>query len=984
MAKEEDVAEARKIANPWSRLSAAYRAIGQTDRALDMFARSIELAGTDQAKAAAAQEAAAFADIFARLQERFPDDKSLRLGQAKYMATQHISEGQFQSVVDVLSGILKETPDDIDLLNQRASAFMKLADWKSAEADYARVIELETDDGRRRAAERTRAECLLRMGQFQAGADAMLQEMMLSSEWDRMRDAYNAALLAGNPSVARMVANRFFRTVSGKQDLDANWSGELVRLHTAIPGLVTKENQQRLLEAAAKSGGDWATAYAAAIHYRLGDLEQARALLDTPVQDREFQALAAMLLYDQGDTTRAAGFLKRAEGWLQQESAKDPHSAIPAQVALGHWAANRTVWREAARKLIGPRITELDKLLTKEPDRSAELLERARLLTNVGLVEEALRDLQSLVAQNVTSPESSALHGRILAGLGRDEEALPYLNQAIDSGSLDSDVYAARGTLLLKQRQADAARIDLEKSLELKPNALAAHSLADLLLSESNQWSVLETAEMKSESGATLTRLADDSILVSGLDPDKDSYTMTAAAGLPNITSLRLEAIPDPSLPGSGPGRAPNFVLTDLQLSGSGQFAEFGSAAATYEQQTNEGSYPAEKAVDQDPSSGWAISPMTGQSHTAYFQLKQPITVIAKDSLAIVLHFKSVYPKHVLGRFRLSVSDDPDLFDREEKRLAALKLTDPWVRLAAAYSLMNDQQSLDRLIQTVPSVEAGIAELYFTDKKWDQAIAAYNKLIGDKTTDASLFVKRGEAYFASQQLDRARADWRRAVQLRPELAQSQFDRLRLASRWSEAAEFGLLLIEQKPEDTMLWVQVPPVAVLAEHDTIYPTVCRAILELYRKAPMPENFERAFKACLLKRRAIDMSELPLNLIPTTLDEGKVPDHVRPWIWSTRALLAYRQGDAELAVKSVNQSEQHTSNLSYDYFHAINLAVLAMAQHDLKHPEEARTALNEGQQLLTKLKAGDRYNHDTLIAEILLREAEALIAIPFNEAN
>ena len=340
------------------------------------------------------------------------------------------------------------------------------------------------------------------------------------------------------------------------------------------------------MDAATKAGGDWTTPYIAAIHYRLGDVEKAQPLLDAPQKDREFHALAAMLLYDQGETTRAAGFLNRAQSWLQQESAKDPHSAIPAQVAWDIWTVNRTVWREAARKLIGPRIAELDELLAKEPGRSAELLERARLLTNVGLVEDALRDLQSLVTQNVTSPESSALHGRILAGLGRDEEALPYLSQAIDSGSLDSDVFAARGTLLLKQRQTDAARVDLEKSIELKPNALAASSLADLLLSESNRWSVLEPVEMKSESGATMTRLADNSILVSGLSPADDVYTITAVAEMPNITSLRLEAIPDPSLPGSGPGRAPNFVLTDLQFSVSAQFAEFARAVATYEQQS--------------------------------------------------------------------------------------------------------------------------------------------------------------------------------------------------------------------------------------------------------------------------------------------------------------------------------------------------------------------------------------------------------------
>ena len=170
---------------------------------------------------------------------------------------------------------------------------------------------------------------------------------------------------------------------------------------------------------------------------------------------------------------------------------------------------------------------------------------------------------------------------------------------------------------------------------------------------------------------------------------------------------------------------------------------------------------------------------------------------------------------------------------------------------------------------------------------------------------------------------------------------------------------------------MLWVQVPPVAVLAEQDTIYPAVYRSILELFRKAPTPENFDRAFKACLLKPGAIDMTELPLDLLSMTLDEGKVPDHVQPWIWSTRALLAYRTGDAELAVKNVNQSEGFAPG---DQCRALSLAVLAMAQHDLKHPEKARTALNEARQLLTKLQANNRHNHDTLIAEILLHEAEA----------
>ncbi|MEZ6077468.1 MAG: hypothetical protein R3C56_17900 [Pirellulaceae bacterium] len=73
---------------------------------------------------------------------------------------------------------------------------------------------------------------------------------------------------------------------------------------------------------------------------------------------------------------------------------------------------------------------------------------------------------------------------------------------------------------------------------------------------------------MQSAAGATLTRLADDSILASGPSPANDTYTLTFDSWPADITALRIDAIPDESLPHSGPGRAGNgnFVLTELEL----------------------------------------------------------------------------------------------------------------------------------------------------------------------------------------------------------------------------------------------------------------------------------------------------------------------------------------------------------------------------------------------------------------------------------
>jgi len=241
--------------------------------------------------------------------------------------------------------------------------------------------------------------------------------------------------------------------------------------------------------------------------------------------------------------------------------------------------------------------------------------------------------------------------------------------------------------------------------------------------------------------------------------------------------------------------------------------------------------------------------------------------------------------------------------------------------------------------------------------------------------DAALLIKRGEAYFATRQFDLARADWRRATELAPELAKTQFDRLRQAERCGEAAEFGRLLIEQKPEDTMLWVSVPPLAVLSEDDAAYPAVCRTILEIFRQRPTQKSFDRAIKSCLLKPGVLDMTELPIDWLTMSLDEATAPQWLPPWFWSTRALLAYRSGDAELAVKNVNQSEGH---VPHDYCHALNMPVLAMAQHQLGRSEQARLALQEASRTIARIKEApnSKGHHDLLIAEILFQEAEALM--------
>ena len=83
-----------------------------------------------------------------------------------------------------------------------------------------------------------------------------------------------------------------------------------------------------------------------------------------------------------------------------------------------------------------------------------------------------------------------------------------------------------------------------------------------------NNWSVAQPSELSSANGATLKKLEDESVLVSGNNPDTDTYTVWLDTPLPALTGLRLEALTHESLTGKGAARSENgnFVLTGFEV----------------------------------------------------------------------------------------------------------------------------------------------------------------------------------------------------------------------------------------------------------------------------------------------------------------------------------------------------------------------------------------------------------------------------------
>jgi tetratricopeptide (TPR) repeat protein len=293
------------------------------------------------------------------------------------------------------------------------------------------------------------------------------------------------------------------------------------------------------------------------------------------------------------------------------------------------------------------------------------------------------------------------------------------------------------------------ARALFEKRIHQHPEYSGdAGKLADLLVEDALPWTVLEPAKAVSSGGATLTKQPDGSILAGGKSPDIDSYTIEAVTSLRNISGLRLEALPDPSLPNNGPGRGPNFPLTNLRVTAAPSSGPQRAVVAVLKNPFatfNDGPWHVSKAIDgDDANTGWGIWPRIGETHTAYFEMEGIAGGPKGTRLTILLDFKHpIHKKHILGRFRLSVTTRPRASGAEQFRLGLVQsAVSGWTKLAAAYSLRGEEPAARAALQKGPRAtsETSAEEMLVrallhgqfgqeaeARKEWDQAFALLAK-----------------------------------------------------------------------------------------------------------------------------------------------------------------------------------------------------------------------------------------------------------------
>ncbi|MGB8169944.1 MAG: DUF1553 domain-containing protein [Chthoniobacteraceae bacterium] len=207
------------------------------------------------------------------------------------------------------------------------------------------------------------------------------------------------------------------------------------------------------------------------------------------------------------------------------------------------------------------------------------------------------------------------------------------------------------------EKEANKARDDLSKKLLAEQPAWEQTVAAGVANPAVVEWQALTPEDVSSENGATLTKLPDNSALASGLNPDTDDIVLTAITQMQGVTAVKLEVLTDDSLAEKGPGRAPNgsWVLSEFKMLGDGKPVALVALRADFDQP----GWPLANALDGKDDTGWGAWPQVGKAHEAIFEVRTDFGYRPDRLLSFRLQFRSQFKQHVIGRFRLSITNSP-------------------------------------------------------------------------------------------------------------------------------------------------------------------------------------------------------------------------------------------------------------------------------------------------------------------------------------
>ena len=169
-----------------------------------------------------------------------------------------------------------------------------------------------------------------------------------------------------------------------------------------------------------------------------------------------------------------------------QENWRDSLTAINKQIAQSSWSTDLHLRKANANLQLKQwqyAVDEYGLVLQKEPHNPAALFYRAYAYTHLRRFDLARNDLSDLLIVLPHHYEARLSMAVVQQQLGRKQEALDHLNQAIQQCPDSAVAYAARANLERDMKQDEAALYDWQKAEELSPrDPTYVVSHVDLLL----------------------------------------------------------------------------------------------------------------------------------------------------------------------------------------------------------------------------------------------------------------------------------------------------------------------------------------------------------------------------------------------------------------------------------------------------------------------------------------------------------------------
>ena len=251
------------------------------------------------------------------------------------------------------------------------------------------------------------------------------------------------------------------------------------------------------------------------------------------------------------------------------------------------------------------------------------------------------KDYYQLMAFFTTNKKTAIPHG---TGFKYSE---PTLDLATDEQEVRRKQIRARIDELERALKSQTRKLDEEQE---KWERTVVRAVRD--------WKTLVPVKAEALAGSTLMVLEGGVISATGENPQRETFSMEMRPTGKSIRGLRLEAIPDASLPRGGPGRDVygNFVVTDFQVEvGSGsQWRPLSFARIV----ADDG-----RVRPKNSRQTWIVDASrddTRMPRQLVLVPEAPVKLAHGELLRVRIVQESDYLGQTLGRFRLSMTDKAD------------------------------------------------------------------------------------------------------------------------------------------------------------------------------------------------------------------------------------------------------------------------------------------------------------------------------------